>query len=1008
MNEQWISRLKKWGSLAIVFIVIVCISGALPRYLTPPAAQPQQTVKKNSTKTIAPTPKIDHLAIVNEDQGATLGGQRLNLGNQVVPLFSNGDDYQWETVSRSVADNGLKQGDYQAVFYIPSDFTTNIFTYNEQKPKTAVISYRANPKLTAEDSAKVQTEFQKVKGTLNQQFSQIYWRMVSDRINYVNGNFADVLNKEKQYLQAMANFYKPSSRDMAQVFNDQLSQINELLSETKQVAAEANDKQQNLTETKNQINQQLEALNKLNDQLNEQLKEQTQMLEKTRDENDQLVQDATDKAQKATTDAQSGLTDLMNQYQKGMQDPLSQTVSLDQVSVDKEFGSLTDLYKQFNSNFTVDDQNLFSLFDKDQTYNQDALDLQKSYLISAAKTAYSNEFNTAIASIKSSVMELANNVANGVLNDQTDALTDARDNLGRSESSGSSDDVSSSSSNSGSDSSSQSSAESSSSIQSSETTESDASTAESAGTSGTQSESEPEYQLNFSDLIPKLEDDISEKLSKNDYYDKDTVKKIEQTYIGINGNHFNWSKYDVEQLFNFYGALRDVDTALNAGISANQKIIDKANSFDEIKFSEAPIEEGLSEDQSIVENQKLIDDNTKAFKDSVGGLAVDADTTNKNANQFKSDVQENTDSIKDKNNSTIQLFQSALDQQKSDLEKVENVLANNVANAQKLTAAIVKPIQLTDPDINISNTDNGNGISFTLQDNNFDELSTLDEGIQSISDSQSAILQASKDVQSMVNGVQGDANQLAGSWGQNIDATAQLGNAIAQTLGNTGEPGNRNQSVYQQLTSPVSLAGQKIGAPKVVTPNTNQGSESAADDTAPIEQPFLTLLAVLIASILTGFFSYHYRNLSVTANALISILLGLVTSSAVIYYGISQYGLDGTAAIMWSIFTVGLIAVMSAWIREAYQLSEIVGVLILTAMIVIFTLPLLRNSLDRFAFQNPAADVYMAIAYGPDYLPFYKGLMAIVGLFVPVFAVIGIRAIIQHVREEKAHETEIM
>lgn len=59
MNEQWISRLKKWGSLAIVFIVIVCISGALPRYLTPPAAQPQQTVKKNSTKTSTPTTKID-------------------------------------------------------------------------------------------------------------------------------------------------------------------------------------------------------------------------------------------------------------------------------------------------------------------------------------------------------------------------------------------------------------------------------------------------------------------------------------------------------------------------------------------------------------------------------------------------------------------------------------------------------------------------------------------------------------------------------------------------------------------------------------------------------------------------------------------------------------------------------------------------------------------------------------------------------------------------------------
>jgi hypothetical protein len=254
--------------------------------------------------------------------------------------------------------------------------------------------------------------------------------------------------------------------------------------------------------------------------------------------------------------------------------------------------------------------------------------------------------------------------------------------------------------------------------------------------------------------------------------------------------------------------------------------------------------------------------------------------------------------------------------------------------------------------------------------------------------------------------VQSDANQLSGSWGQNINATAQLGRAIAQTLGNTGEPGNRNQNAYQQLTSPVNLAGQKIGAANTVTPNTNQ--KSASDETVPVQQPFLTLLAVLIASILTGFFSYHYRKLSLTANALISVLLALVSSSAIIYYGIAQYGLEGPAAIMWSIFTLGLIAVMSAWIREGYQLSELVGMLIVTAMIVLFTLPLLRNSMDRFTFQNPATDVYMAIAYGPDYLPFYKGLIAIVGLFIPVLAVIGIRAIIQHMREEKEHETESM
>lgn len=1004
MNEQWISRLKKWGSLAIVFIVIVCISGALPRYLTPPAAQPQQTVKKNSTKTNTPTTKIDHLAIVNEDQGATLGGQRLNLGNQVVPLFSNGDDYQWETVSRSAADNGLKQGDYQAVFYIPSDFTTNIFTYNEQKPKTAVISYRANPKLTAEDSAKVQTEFQKVKGTLNQQFSQIYWRMVSDRINYVNGNFADVLNKEKQYLQAMANFYKPSSRDMAQVFNDQLSQINELLSETKQVAAEANDKQQNLTETKNQINQQLEALNKLNDQLNEQLKEQTQMLEKTRDENDQLVQDATDKAQKATVDAQSGLTDLMNQYQKGTEGLGNQINSEDNLSLNSEINQLD----QFN-NFYTGGQKLITEIPSPGKNNED----QITAIFNGTKI-YTQNIYTRIAA--DTYDEVLTNLAGQILSDGKDNLSKAQfalkptteigggssgdqtgtssgSSLGESTSTGSG----SSAGNSTGTSSNSSSVDSTSSASNS--------SSDTTGSGAGNHSNDPAGQAIYDTLV-KAVGDLQSEITENKIYSD--IPDFSSIVTVIMGTDLTGGKiYEEKSLLNYYKALSTLENDLDTYNRLDKSDMTQQfqdNTTDDAIAANENVQSDLEKRNNLYSSAqalgKALDDKTDIINSKVSDLTSDFDQLD---NQTKSI----SDSINSKNE-LMQKFYTVTEQQKADLQKAENLLANNVVNAQKLTAAIVKPIQLTDPDINISNTDNGNGISFTLQDNNFDELNALDEGIQSISDSQSAILQASKDVQSMVNGVQGDANQLAGSWGQNIDATAQLGNAIAQTLGNTGEPGNRNQSVYQQLTSPVSLAGQKIGAPKVVTPNTNQGSESAADDTAPIEQPFLTLLAVLIASILTGFFSYHYRNLSVTANALISILLGLVTSSAVIYYGISQYGLDGTAAIMWSIFTVGLIAVMSTWIREAYQLSEIVGVLILTAMIVIFTLPLLRNSLNRFAFQNPAADVYMAIAYGPDYLPFYKGLMAIVGLFVPVFAVIGIRAIIQHVREEKAHETEIM
>ncbi|EST12486.1 type VII secretion protein EsaA [Sporolactobacillus laevolacticus] len=1124
MNEQWISRLKKWGSLAIVFIVIVCISGALPRYLTPPAAQPQQTVKKNSTKTSTPTTKIDHLAIVNEDQGATLGGQRLNLGNQVVPLFSNGDDYQWETVSRSVADNGLKQGDYQAVFYIPSNFTTNIFTYTNSNPKAAVISYQANPKLTAEDTAKIQTEMQKVKGTLNQQFSKIYWRIISDKLSYIRGNFSDVVNKDKQYLQAMSDFYKPSSKNMAQVFDAQLNQINELLGETKQTAGDLSDRQSTLTDTKTRVSQQLDALNKLSDQMNQQI----QALEKTRDANKQLVDDA-------TTQSQANLTKVVNTFNNGMVDPLSTAVTIEnpldtgneltglnhlidgantslstinskstdqlggisnaytdhlitpvdelitKINISKDnlnavinpdnasdsnniFGqvntlnkSAQDLFTQANSYYdqahdlydesygffgqnnnlydqlygyyhqadtfyeqahTLYDQaygiygqtdNLFdqlygyynqanSFYDQVYTrydqgktlYNQaQTLYSQEQDIYNQNQTLYKMANDNAINNVKDDIENLKESTKPTPLSSTTkwDGEQDVLKSIGK--------------------------------------TQNDI-----GGSSGLANNEEIK---SISELTPYLDniDNDTEYENPSLFINPSEANNYDETTLKVYQEMLNHTFNSLNKLLNFVtNRPKELTEPIDPGLAEPTdpkltKPLDPKLTKPTIdpKFTK-PTDPGLTKPadpeltepnkptdptQSIYDalntNVKWVDQATGQLTSSVTSLGT-IQTTAQPVNQTET-LTNTQRSIQDQYNSAIKRYNDALTNQKTELGKVENTLTSNMNDVQQQVASIAKPLVVTEPDPTFDNVDNGFALSF--KSNTFDQLNTIDEALQNISDNESLILKDSQNVQSLVNDVQGGANQLTGSWGQNLNATAELGSTISQTLGNTGEPGNRNQNAYQQLASPVNLAGVQVGNANNQTQNQDQSTTSNdTTPTTPVTQPFLTLLAVLIASILTGFFSYHYRNLSVTANALISILLGLVTSSAVIYYGISQYGLDGTAAIMWSIFTVGLIAVMSAWIREAYQLSEIVGVLILTAMIVIFTLPLLRNSLDRFAFQNPAADVYMAIAYGPDYLPFYKGLMAIVGLFVPVFAVIGIRAIIQHVREEKAHETEIM
>lgn len=501
--------------------------------------------------------------------------------------------------------------------------------------------------------------------------------------------------------------------------------------------------------------------------------------------------------------------------------------------------------------------------------------------------------------------------------------------------------------------------------------------------------------------ITSLQTEIT---SDDDYKSIDGFNYINSIITTVNNNLSEGTIYTADSLLNYYKALSIVENDLNTYATLTASDMEKSfdqntdainsNTNDTVKKNVADLN---TEQINAQDLGRKLDDNAKKINSTVPELNAKFEQLNGKTDSING-------SINSKDN-LIQNFYKITQQQKSDLVTAENVLANNMAGSQQQVAAIAKPLVLTAPDPTFASVDNGFALSF--KSNTFDQLNTIDQGLQNISDNESAILKDSQNVQSLVNGVQSGANQLTGSWGQNLNATAGLGSTISQTLGNTGEPGNRNQGAYQQLASPVNLAGLQLGNPNNAAQNQDQNAASTdTTPAAPVTQPFLTLLAVLIASILTGYFSYHYRNLSRTANALISAALALITSGVIIAYGVAQYGLEGGAVIMWSLFTIGLIALISAWVREAYQLSEIVGVLLIAALVVYFTLPLLKNSMDRFAYQNPASDVYLAIAYGPDYAPFLKGIVAVLLLVIPVLAVIGIRAMIRHVREEKANETE--
>ncbi|UTE75668.1 YhgE/Pip domain-containing protein [Rossellomorea sp. KS-H15a] len=98
-----------------------------------------------------PYSKTDQLpvGIVNEDKGAELKGEKLNIGEDLVKELKKNDDMNWKFDDRKKAMDRVEYGEYFAVIIIPDDFSGKLATVIDDKPEKATLEYYVNEKINA-------------------------------------------------------------------------------------------------------------------------------------------------------------------------------------------------------------------------------------------------------------------------------------------------------------------------------------------------------------------------------------------------------------------------------------------------------------------------------------------------------------------------------------------------------------------------------------------------------------------------------------------------------------------------------------------------------------------------------------------------------------------------------------------------------------------------------------------------------------------------------------------
>ena len=144
------------------------------------------------------------VAFVNEDKGAQLNGQALNVGQSVKQKFKDNHDLGWEFVTKQQADSGVDSGHYYAVVTIPADFSAKAASITQSKPQQAVIHYTITPAKNYVGSLISNQAAEKVKTSVAEQITQAYAKGVLENINKLGGGLDTAVGGAAQLHSGLA------------------------------------------------------------------------------------------------------------------------------------------------------------------------------------------------------------------------------------------------------------------------------------------------------------------------------------------------------------------------------------------------------------------------------------------------------------------------------------------------------------------------------------------------------------------------------------------------------------------------------------------------------------------------------------------------------------------------------------------------------------------------------------------------------------------------------------
>ena len=138
-----------------------------------------------------PYGKTDQLpvAVVNNDKEVEYNDSTMDIGKQLSDKLAKNDSMDFNIVSSSKAQKGLKDGKYYMIITIPENFSKNATTLLDDDPQTMMLTYTTNPQINYIATKMDDSAMAKVKAEISSTVTKTYSKILFKNVKTLSKGF---------------------------------------------------------------------------------------------------------------------------------------------------------------------------------------------------------------------------------------------------------------------------------------------------------------------------------------------------------------------------------------------------------------------------------------------------------------------------------------------------------------------------------------------------------------------------------------------------------------------------------------------------------------------------------------------------------------------------------------------------------------------------------------------------------------------------------------------------